>query len=160
MSFTIDQQIIQDRLHIKLAGDINEDVTLPDLELQGIKKIEFDFKDVDLINSCGIREWLNWLKKVTTQPEIEFNNCPPIIIDQVNMISGFIPDGGKILSFYVPYYSEDQDKVHLQLFQKGKDFQDKNFEAPESLKIPELGDTEAEIDVIPKKYFKFLENFV
>jgi hypothetical protein len=142
------------QLVVHLLGEIDEDVKFPDLSFGGVSEIIFDFDKVALINSCGIREWLSFLKHFPEGMKVSFRKCPPLIIDQVNMISGFIPAKGEIESFYVPYYSDDQDKTVLKLFSRGVDFQGNDFGPPEV--ITENG-VEAELDVIPAKYFQFLK---
>lgn len=135
-------------LAINVEGSIDEDASLPSLDFSGISHICFDFKELKLINSCGIRDWVNWLKAFPTSLKIEYTQCPPILIDQINMISGLLPQGGIVSSFYVPYFSEKEDDVVLQLFNKGQ-------EVPEEISLPS-GET-VELDVIPEKYFKFLK---
>jgi hypothetical protein len=118
-------------------------------------EIYIDFQKVAAINSCGIREWIKWLKKIPADKSVVYINCPKIIVDQANMVAGFIPDNGKIQSFYVPYYSEANDTEKMVLFSEGKEFDGSNLNAPATI-TDDSGD-EMEMDVIEAKYFKFLK---
>ncbi|MEZ4871878.1 MAG: hypothetical protein R2827_06470 [Bdellovibrionales bacterium] len=140
-------------MHLK--GHMDEDVTLDDLDLNGVSCLEIDFDAVNSINSCGIREWIKWITDLKKDVGIIYKNCPKVIVDQINMIAGFLPDNGKVVSFYVPYYSEDTDKEKMILFTEGKEYSVGSVEAPETI-TDESGE-ELEIDVIESKYFKFLQ---
>ena len=86
-------------------GDIDEDANFTEHSLKSLNKAVFDLEEVTAINSCGIREWINWLK-TSPDTKLVFRNCPKIIVDQFNMVAGFFPMNGEIESFYVPYYCE------------------------------------------------------
>jgi hypothetical protein len=143
---------------IKLSGEIDEDSFFPEVDYSGAKNIEFNFEGLNNINSCGIRDWVGWLKKIPTELNSSFINCPPFIIDQVNMINGFVPEGGTINSFQVPYYCDDTDEVIQKLYVRGVDYTGDDCTIEKIYTCPEC-DAGAEIDVIEQKYFKFLKNF-
>ncbi len=113
----------------------------------------FNFKHLVSINSSGIREWILFCQKIKAKKVI-LTDCPKPFIDQASMVDGFIPSSFQVLSFYVPYYNEDTDQEKLILMQMGKDY------TKDSNSIPnEYTDTDGkiyEIDIIPSKYFKFL----
>lgn len=141
---------------LKLEGHIDEDANLESIPKGNAQELEINFQKVVTINSCGIREWIKWLKTVPTTTKIIYVNCPKIIVDQVNMVAGFVPENGKVKSFYVPYYSEASDLEKMVLFSEGKEFSGSEINPPESIKDEETGE-ELEIDVIESKYFKFLK---
>ncbi|MCB0391935.1 MAG: hypothetical protein KDD58_11630 [Bdellovibrionales bacterium] len=141
---------------LKLEGHIDEDANLENIQNGNSSLLEIDFQKVAAINSCGIREWIKWLKTIPADKTIHYINCPKIIIDQANMVAGFIPENGKIKSFYVPYYSEASETEKMILFTEGKDFNGREINAPESIQDEATGE-ELEMDVIESKYFKFLK---
>lgn len=114
----------------------------------------FNFKNLISINSSGIREWILYTQKIISKKVILIE-CPKPFIDQASMVQSFIPDTFQVLSFYVPYFNEDKDLEKLVLVQLGKDY------TKESNNIPhehtDADGTVYEIDIIPSKYFKFLE---
>lgn len=112
----INKQILPDELKVELSGAINEDAEFK--ELEGIDKptLSFDFDKIDMINSCGIREWIRFIEKVPAATQIIYRNCPQIIIEQMNMVHGFFKKGSQIESFYAPYFCEacnKENKVHV-----------------------------------------------
>ena len=52
--------------YLKLAGVIDEDNTLAKImnQIQG-RVLLLDLAGVERINSCGVRDWVNWLNKIT-----------------------------------------------------------------------------------------------
>ena len=110
---------VQDVQFVFLHGSITEDSVLDSIESGGAKTMVIDLAKVTRINSYGIRQWINHLKKIhETTPNLVFTRCPPSIVEQFNMISNFGADG-VVYSFYLPFYSESQDKDELVLFDAG-----------------------------------------
>lgn len=139
-----------------LAGHIDEDANFAAVPLGTTPELVIDFDKVTSINSCGIREWIKWIKTVPGERKVTYVNCPKIIVDQANMVSGFVPDNGKIKSFYVPYYCDSTDTEKMILFSEGKEFTGSEVNAPSGIKDDQSGE-EMEMDVIEAKYFKFLQ---
>lgn len=136
-------------------GSIDEDAVFSGLETGEASNVTLDLDNVKSINSCGIREWIKWIKTIPGNSEITYRKCPKVIVDQINMVAGFLPDNASVESFYVPYFSEDSGNEKMVLFQKGKEFSDNGVDAPEEFTDEETGE-ELEMDVIESKYFKFL----
>lgn len=140
-------------LVVTFSGLIDEDSNFSSLENKLIGNVIFDFEEVSLINSCGIREWVTFLESVDKGVTLTYRNCRQIIIEQVNMVHGFIRDGAQIESFYAPYYCEDCDqehKVHLNVSDV------KDGQAP-VLKCPKCKTADLEFDAIEEQYFQFIK---
>ena len=136
----------------KLSGEINEDLIVD--ELVGFKAdiIKVDFQNVKMINSCGVREWIKLVEALANQgSKVEYHNCPQIVIQQVNMVTGFIPDGGQVVTFYAPYFCDEcehEEKVLLTSTElEGR-------QAPE-LKCGNCG-AMSEIDAMEDVYLNFI----
>lgn len=142
-----------DAAKITITGIIDEDVDFNEFSLNGINQMEFDLNSVKSINSCGIREWIKWLG-TNSKAKMTYINCPKIIVDQINMVDGFLPQNGKVLSFYVPYYNDDSGTEKNVLFRHGTEFTESAVTPPEKV-VDETGNA-MEMDVIESKYFKFL----
>ena len=142
-----------DSAKITIAGIIDEDVDFNEFSLNGFSQMEFDLNSVKSINSCGIREWIKWLG-TNSNAKMTYVNCPKIIVDQINMVDGFLPHNGKVLSFYVPYYNDDSGTEKNVLFRHGTEYTDSAVTPPEKV-LDETGNA-MEMDVIETKYFKFL----
>ena len=115
-----------------------------------MKKYFFDFEKVKLINSCGIRDWIKLLDELNSA-QIIYSNCPQIIIEQINMVHGFIRPGIIIESFYAPYFCESCDDEKKVLIKKAEMF---SFNAP--IKKCTKCLNQLDFDAIEKQYFSFL----
>ena len=103
-----------------------------------------------MINSCGIREWIKYIQEVEGA-DVFYVNCPQIVIEQVNMVHGFIRKGIVVESFYAPYYCVGCDVAKKILLKSSEMI---------SLKAPIIHCDECknvlEFDAIEKQYFSFL----
>ncbi|MGE0526487.1 MAG: hypothetical protein AB7G93_14315 [Bdellovibrionales bacterium] len=156
MSFAITKKPEGTRLVMEIKGNIDEDVNFTPPDLGGASAVALDLEGVTAINSVGIREWIKWIKSIPSSVKISVRRCPKIIVDQINMVAGFLPQGTTVESFYVPYYADSTGSEKMVLFQAGKEFNGENVEPPAEVK-DESGEV-MEMDVIEAKYFKFLKN--
>ena len=92
------------KLNLELYGDIDEDTTFATVDLQGVTDLRVDWGGVVSINSCGIREWILWIKKLSPEARCKFVQCQKVVVDQMNMIRGFLLPEGQVESFFVSYY--------------------------------------------------------
>ena len=139
-----------------LEGTIDEDSAFPVEPLAGVHRLVLNFEGIKTINSCGIREWIRWQQQIPPSMVMEFHNCPKPIVDQINLVKGFLPPQAEVKSFYVPYYCEETDFEQNVLFRYGVEFQDGQVMAPNDVVDPKTGDS-MEMDVIEEKYFHFLK---
>lgn len=156
MSFSVSQQPVDTRLFIKISGSIDEDSNFQPVEAASFKGLVLDLEGVTAINSVGIREWIKWTKTLPPAVPVTLCKCPKIIVDQINMVSGFLPAGAQVESFFVPYYSDASGNEKMVLFTRGKEFKDGQLNPPEQV-TDESGEA-MELDVIETKYFKFIKN--
>ena len=70
------------------------------------------------------------------------------------MVDGFFPNNCEILTFYAPYYSEEEDREYNMLL-KPSDVDVNTLEAPVR-KHPD-SDEELEFDDIESQFFSFLK---
>ena len=77
--------------HVVYAGPINEDteVHLARVAAQLGKNVIFNFRQVEYVNSCGVRSWINFLRDIQEGREVIFEECTPEIVSQINMIPNF-----------------------------------------------------------------------
>lgn len=140
-------------LQLTLSGTIDEDVDFNQIPISGKPSVELILGGVKSINSCGIREWIKWMG-TTAGAEVKWSECPKVIVDQINMVDGFLPANGKVISFYVPYFCEDSGSEKNVLFRYGTEFSENQVTPPASVKDDD--GNEMEMDVIEAKYFKFI----
>ncbi len=141
------------KMAVKLIGSIDEDTNFSQIALAGCTELELDLEHVKSINSCGIREWIKWL---SAAPSIQYSlkNCPKVIVDQINLVDGFLPKQAKVLSFFVPYFNEDEGSEKNVLFKYGTEFKEGQLTPP--AKVTDDSGHEMELDVIEAKYFAFI----
>lgn len=155
-TFYFERKEENNKVFLFFFGNIDENASFTGAILDGTKDLVIDLDKVEAINSCGIRDWIQWLKSAPLDAKIEYRNCPKVIVDQMNMIKGFLPANASVESFYVPYYSADSDKEKMILYRRGTDFSDGSVNIQDTYTDPETND-EYEIDVLPDKYFRFIK---
>lgn len=152
--FDVKMNTTAEKLTVRIAGTIDEDVDFSQFNLAGHQSIDIELNGLKSINSCGIREWIKWMGTAAGS-KISFSNCPKVIVDQINMVDGFLPSNGSVASFYVPYYNDDSGSEKKLLFRYGIEFTETGVTPPDSVKDED--GNEMEMDVIESKYFKFLK---
>jgi hypothetical protein len=153
--FEVKKEQVGAQIKMKFVGIIDEDVDFKDFSIAQVGELVVDLQDLKSINSCGIREWIKWLGE-NPSGKIEFQNCPKVIVDQINMVEGFLPKNGTVKSFYVPYFNEDSGTEKNVLFRYGTEFTEAGVNPPPEVK--DDGGEAMEMDVIETKYFKFITN--
>jgi hypothetical protein len=99
---------------LKLSGVIDEHADLSFFDrLAGHSRIHLG--GVRRINSYGVRSWIEAVRRVPSGATYEFIECPPPVIDQMNMVRGFIGPG-TVTSFFAPLSCEDDDTEIDHLF--------------------------------------------
>lgn len=102
--------------YIKLSGVIDEDNELGALvDRIGSGTSVIDLAEIERINSCGVRDWVNWLGRSEKKgADIVMVECSPAIVAQINLVNNFVGTGA-VKSFYAPYFcpSCDLEKVLL-----------------------------------------------
>ncbi len=156
MGFSVSKTQEGGNVVLEVTGNIDEDSNFQPPDVGGAASVILDLDKVTAINSVGIREWIKWVKTMPAAAKLSVRRCPKIIVDQINMVAGFLPPGTTVESFYVPYYADGSGEEKMVLFNNGTEFKNGEIFAPAEVKD---GSGEAmEMDVIEAKYFKFLKN--
>jgi anti-anti-sigma regulatory factor len=142
--------------YVKLGGVIDEDNELNDL----VDKIPtgtavIDLGEIERINSCGVRDWVNWLSKLETGgTRSVLVECSPAIVAQINLVNNFT-GSGVVKSFYVPYFCPECDEEKVLLVEAA-DMGPPPHEPP-TCRCDEC-DLVMDFDDMPDSYFAFLSN--
>lgn len=108
-----------DVTEVVIAGVIDEHADLsaiPSIET----KTRINLKGVRRLNSVGIRNWVDTMRALTDNARsVEFVECSSSIIDQLNMISGFLAHA-PVKSFYGPMLCPHCDTETNHLFDAGE----------------------------------------
>lgn len=156
MAFALNKKAEGDKAVIDVTGNVDEDANFQPVDVAGSAGVVLDLNGVTAINSVGIREWIKWVKSFPAGTKLSVRKCPKIIVDQINMVAGFLPAGTRIESFYVPYYSDASGSEKMVLFENGKEFKD-GGELTFPAEVKDDSGEAMEMDVIEAKYFKFLK---
>lgn len=145
-----------DTSYVKLAGVIDEDNELGEL----LDKIPagtaiIDLGEIERINSCGVRDWVNWLSRIESRgARPVFVECAPPIVAQINLVNNFT-GSGVVKSFYVPYFCPECDEEKVLLVEAA-DMGSPPHEPP-TCRCDEC-DLVMDFDDMPDSYFAFLPN--
>jgi len=142
---------------VKLTGIIDEDNDLAEV-IQKINKahVVINTADLDRINSCGVRDWVNWLGDLKRkEADYYFVECSPAIMAQVNLVNNFV-GSGTILSFYAPYFCSSCDTDKMLLIEVSEAAKTTPFRAP-TCRCDQCDHT-MEFDDIESSYFAFLNS--
>lgn len=161
--FQIRAQRENEKCVLLFQGPIDEDVRFDaiDREIGDVKTVVIDFADVTVLNSLGIRTWMVWLRQWIGQKDFVFRRCPKAVVDQFNVLSGFLPKGSVVESFYVPYFCDACTREQSILYRKDIDFKQARGESPAWVCEPkhvkcDICSEALELDVRLPIYFSFL----
>jgi anti-anti-sigma regulatory factor len=141
---------------VKLGGVIDEDNELSDLvDKIPIGTAVIDLGEIERINSCGVRDWVNWLSKLENNgTRSVLVECSPAIVAQINLVNNFTGNG-VVKSFYVPYFCPECDEEKVLLVE-ASDMGPPPHEPP-TCRCDEC-DLVMDFDDMPDPYFAFLSN--
>jgi len=140
-----------------IMGVIDEDNNLQELgERIGAGTVILNLGNIERINSCGVRDWVNWLavidKKGTSVIVVE---ASPAIVAQINLVNNFAGNS-VIKSFFAPYYCSSCDKEKVLLVE-AKSMENVNAPKAPISRCDEC-DGVMEFDDMEESYFAFLKN--
>ena len=156
--FSIGSSTVEDVTFLKIGGVIDEDNSLG----RALKRIEggtviIDLSGVERINSCGVRDWVNWLNDLNSRDKkVILVRCSTCIVNQINLVNNFT-GGGMVKSFFAPFYCPKCDLEELKLLQV------EHFAGLAQPKAPQHrgqrcaeARCEMEFDDIEESYFAFI----
>ena len=135
-----------------LIGKIDEDARLEEaIASISETKVTVDLSQITALNSYGVRVWINAFKAFSNK-QFTFKKIPTVIINQMNMISNFMPGTSIIESYFAPYYCENCDTEEDILYH----ISDTNvIETEQNCKNC---NSLLEFDELEDEYFLFLKN--
>ena len=153
------------KLRLSIFGYLNEDSVLPDdlVNVSELTELHVDFKNLEFINSTGIKLWISFVSNLEENPSLKiyFHNCRTIIVNQINLIYGFLPKNAEVCSVYVPVYCSSCDSSYDILYDivEGQFDEKKVAEKIMDKAVREYSSCERnlELDIVPRLYFKFLK---
>ena len=150
--YRIVKQVNTDRVF--LNGQINEDAGGPLNDL--LEKIgpncTINLKEINNINSLGVRTWVQFMRKFELTRSVILEECTPEVIDQINIIPNF--KGKSIIqSLYGRYLCEKCGREKLQLFKLGENMPKRpKVEKFAEQKCPQCG-SKMELEELEDEFF-------
>src|SRR5262245_39620858 len=143
--------------YVKLSGVIDEDNELGTLaEKLGVGTAVIDVSEIERINSCGVRDWVNWLGKAEKGgAKVVMVECSPAIVAQINLVNNFTGNG-VVKSFYAPYFCPNCDIEKVLLVETRDMHGQAPFKSP-SCRCDEC-DGPMDFDDMEESYFAFMQN--
>lgn len=89
---------------LHLSGVIDESADLSffgSLSAMG-SHARLNMHKVRRVNSYGVRAWIDAVRLLPRGVTFELLECPPSVVDQLNMVAGFVGGHGRVTSFYAP----------------------------------------------------------
>jgi hypothetical protein len=90
-------------------GDIEETFDSKSIPRFAKQTLVFDLAGVNGINSCGVREWVLFMREFSKTTDLSLENCSVSIVDQFNLVPQTMGNA-HVTSFYAPYYCANCDE--------------------------------------------------
>lgn len=140
-------------LRVALRGEIDENADFSELRIVLRGNVELSLEGITRINSCGVREWVNFVRDLPGVTELTFTHCSPAIVTQLNMIYNF-RGAAKVRSFYAPYVCDACGHEDEKLLDVQNQFPSGPGKVPEY--ACEQCGAAMEFDDLPERYLSFL----
>ena len=141
---------------VTFSGEIDENADFGELArgspAEG--RVVFELGEVRRINSCGVREWVNFVRELPGASDLSFVACSPAIVTQLNMIYNF-RGPAKVRSFLAPYVCSACDHESEKLLEVADPFPGPDPPAPPDFVCERCG-APLEFDDLPERYLSFL----
>ncbi|MGE0525971.1 MAG: hypothetical protein AB7G93_09370 [Bdellovibrionales bacterium] len=143
-------------VRMALEGVVDENCQLPDFEEEIPGRMLVDLEMLSMINSLGCRKWVDWMRRVRARAGLILQRCSPPVVNQMNILAGFLPKGVIVESFFAPYLCAECGHNELDLFVRGEHFDDSGItHVAEHRSCPSCSGC-MDLDVMPQRYFSFL----
>jgi len=142
-----------DSLLVTLQGDFTEVTDFSGLSHHLAGRVEFDLSAVRYMNSSGVRNWIAFLRSLSSVSDYVFVRTSIGFIGQAGMVPGVL-GRGRVSSFFAPYHCEKCDRTDERLLQTASISTDPKIQAPRFRCGVCNGDLT--FDDIPERYFAFL----
>ncbi len=153
-SLHIEVESSSDTATYRFKGEVDESFKGDQVPFAKKGRVVFELEGIKAFNSCGIREWIYFIRNFSQDVQLYFRGCSVAVVDQINMV----PESrgqAHIESFYAPYFSSAQGEVNKLI---------ESHQIPEIMtsgKAPLFFDNsgkELEFDALEESYFLFLHD--
>ncbi len=139
---------------VEFTGEIDENSDFTELRRHLRGSVVFRLNGIKRINSCGVREWVNFVRDLPNVSELVFSHCSPAIVTQLNMIDNF-RGSASVRSFYAPYVCDSCNTEEERLLDVDTHFPSGPSADPPQF-LCERCQRPLEFDDLPERYLSFL----
>lgn len=136
---------------LRIEGDLDETTDFGRVAHPGGGTLTIDLGGVRRINSCGVREWVNFIRGICVKGPVRLARCSIPIVEQLNMVFNF-RGGATVDSFLAPYCCTKCEASSVVLLTPAQ----VAGGAPPPSRCDACGGT-ATLDDLPQRYLAFLE---
>jgi hypothetical protein len=90
---------------VEFYGDLDENADFGALMPHLVGVVMFNMFDLGHINSCGVREWIYFMRDFPPVDDLVYTHCSPLVVSQFNLVYNFV-GRGRVTTFYAPYACE------------------------------------------------------
>ena len=141
---------------VALRGEINENADFSELKVILRGDVELDLEGISRINSCGVREWVNFVRDLRVH-SLKFARCSPTVVLQLNTIYNF-RGRARVESFLAPYVCEACHTDEYRLLRVEDHFPERSERPVLSVPAFRCGKCGGVMmfDELPERYLSFL----
>ena len=141
-------------LSVEIKGEINENADFSELRRQLYGDVVLQLDGISRINSCGVREWVNFVRGLDAVGSLYFARCSPTVVLQLNTIYNF-RGRARVVSFLAPYVCEVCHVDEYKLLDVNEHFHDRQHPSVPAFRCERCGGV-LMFDELPERYFSFL----
>lgn len=138
---------------VHFSGEIDENADFDLLKVTLLGPVVFDLGGITRINSCGVREWVNFVRDLPAVTRLEYTRCSPAIVNQLNTIYNF-RGPARVRSLLAPYVCERCGVEEHKLIEIDERFPLASMMVP-AFACAGCGGP-MEFDELPERYLSFL----
>jgi len=142
------------RMVLVIKGTIDQEAELKKVFSELSIPVIFDLEGIEMINSAGVREWVNAIAKLPTKTPFTLERCSPRIVEQLNYVEAFLGHG-EVVSFFAPYFCP-KCKVETTVLLEVKVMRKKSGKNPPPQNCAKCKNL-LEFDDIEEEYFGFIQ---
>jgi len=90
-------------------GALNEYFDYKRIPVHAASEVLFDLCDVRTLNSCGVREWVYFVRHFAGKTRLVFDRVAVSFMDQANTVPQML-GAGTVRSFFAPFYCPPCDQ--------------------------------------------------
>jgi len=151
-------------LELVLVGYMDEQTILPEIsKFANTNKLAINFGRVNSLLSMGVKAFVLFSDQLESLPhlKIEFKNCSKQVVDQINLVNGFLPKNATVTSIFVPLSCQTCNRT-FRVLKKTDNIKTEISNVIAELDVPDCDnfpDCKAsfELECSPKGYLKFLD---